>query len=325
MIGNMSAPFQKIFPDELKVPVSSVRALFEAYRTRKQTGVIRLISENAGALYLLLKNGEVLNTYLIIPQGWKHVSLETRDAWINSAGNTYTKFIPLSAQGLLICKLLIEGTAERTETLVRSVDIGEYLDQQKKAPGMSLVHLEWEKSMGAVLFSGSSAPPDSFFISSDNLYDQATIAPLLKPGHPNCEVALFGFDSSVSAWQEYLLRRIFADVCERTLSQFQMLTGRALVNSLVRLIIAFASRCNLNINISSQKVVDNEVFSSPQQAADNYHQLLTEMLVHASGITGSRLLSSTVKEIVETLPAEERAIIKNFPLFAEGYIYERRN
>jgi hypothetical protein len=326
MIGTMCAPFHKVFADEFKIPVFNVRALIEACHVRKQTGLIRLISADEKALYLLVKNGILINSYVVSTQAWEHISPETMDTWIDSAGDMYTKFIPLSVQGLLVCKLLIQNTGGKIETTTQPLNIGEYLEMQKKSTDTSLVYFDWENSTGAVLFCKSSKSPYSIFVSSDVLYDQAGIAPvMLNQENSNYAVTTIGVDQSVPAWQEYLLRRVFADVCEHILVQVQELTGRALVDSLIRLIIVFASRRNLNIDISSRKVVDNELFSSPQQAADNYRLLLTEIFVHFSGITGSRLLSSTIRDIVTNLPVEERAIITTYPLFTEGYIYERRN
>lgn len=325
MIGAVTAPFHKAFADEVKMPAPSIRALIDICRERRQTGVIRLISAGGKSLYLLFKHGDMINSYAVSSQSWKSVLSEQCDAWIDSAGDAHAKFIRLSPQGLLICKLLIQNTAGKIETFTRPADIGKYLESQKKAPDLSLVQLEWENSVGAVLFPEPSESPYSLFVSPETVYDQTDIAPaILEPAQPHCTLISFGFDQTVEAWQEYLLRHVFMDICEHTFSQFQMLTGRSLIDNIIRLILAFASRRSLDIGISSRKVVDSEVFSSPQQAAESYRLLLTEIFLHFSGITGTRLLSSTLREIIANLPAQERALVAAFSLFPEGYIYERR-
>jgi hypothetical protein len=325
MINIVTAPFYKAFADEVKMPVSSIRTLVEICRERRQTGVIRLISPGGKLLYLLIKNGDMINAYAASPPAWKSVFSEQCDAWIDSVGSAYAKFIRLSPQGLLICKLLVQNTVGKIETFLRPTDIGEYLETQKKNPDTSLVQLEWENSLGAVLIHGSSESPYSFFVSSDTLYDQPDVAPaILNPERPHCTVTVFKFDQDVEAWQEYLLRHAFANICEQILSQFQILTGHTLVESIIRLFIAFASRRSLDIGIPSRKVVDSEIFSSAQQAADSYRLLLTEMFLNFSGIMGARLLSSTLKEIISNLPVQERKVVDAFSLFPEGYIFERR-
>jgi hypothetical protein len=327
MIETMSAPFHNVFADEFRIPVSSVRALIESCRARRQTGLVRLVSVEEESLYLLLKNGNVVNSYIVSPQTWKAVSLETWEDWIDSAGDAFARFIPLSIQGLIICKLLIQNTAGKTSTFTSASGISECLEAQKQASDSTLVYLDWKNAAGAVLFAGgASTPPYSLFVSSGSIYDQTDIAPvIIDTEHSKCTATIIHLDPSVDAWQEYLLRRVFTNVCEHILATLQTLTGQALVASLVRLINIFAFRRSLSIEILSRKVVDHELFSSPEQAADNYRLLLTEMLIHFSGITGSRFLSSIIRDIVVNLPVEDHAILKTFPLFVEGYIYERRN
>jgi hypothetical protein len=322
----MSAPLKKVSANEIKIPVPNIRDLIDSCRIRKYTGVIRISSDGEKSLYLLYKNGIVVNSYIFSSEEWKSVSPETWKVWIDSTGAAYTRFIQLSVQGLITFKLLIQSCTGKTQTFASQVRLTEYLETQKNTPVTALVQLEWERAMGAVLLTGPSGTPSSLFISPENLQDQTGIAPsILAPDYANCTVTVFDADRSVEAWQEYLLRRAFADICERTLARFQVVTGRALVESLIRLILAFASRQDLEIGIIARKVEDGECFSSPKQAADAYRLLLTEMFVHFSGITGSRLLSSTLREIDASLPIQEREVVKEFSLFTEGYIYDRRN
>jgi len=325
MINSVTAPFFRTFAGEIKIPVPDIRALVAFCRERKQTGVIRLISNSGEVLYILIKNGNVINSYAISSQTQKPAPSEsTWEVWVDTLPEAHAKFIPLSPQGLLVCKLLIQNTVGEGKICTQPAEISEYLETQEKAPGISLVQLEWEKSAGAVFFSNPVDPPYSLFIAQDSLQDQLGIAPAILSPDPQCTATTFGFDPSIDAWQEYLLRRVFADIYERTFARFQLMTGRALVDSLVRLTIAIASRRHLDISISKYKVIDAEVFSSPQAAADNYRMLLTEMLGHFSGITGSRLLSSTLRETVANLSDQERDIISAFSLLTEGYVYERK-
>lgn len=325
MIGVVTIPFRNIFADELKMPAATILTLIDTCRESKQTGMLRLLAEGGGMLYLLLKSGAVINSYIVSSKTLEPALSDQWAAWLDAAGGAHVRLIPLSSLGLLMCKLLIQNSVGKTEVLARSVDLDEYLKSQKKVPDVSLVQLDWENSMGAALFSGESESPYSLYVSSETLYDQLEIAPtILNPQRLNCTATVFCYDPSLGAWQEYLLRRVFANICERTLSRFQMVTGRSLVDSLIRLTLAFASRQNLNIGISSYKVVDGEIFSSPDKAAIGYRLLLTEMFSHFSGITGTRLLSSTLREIVAELPVQERAIVDAFSLLSEGYVYDRR-
>jgi hypothetical protein len=326
MINAMGAPFYRAFSDELKIPAANIRALVVSCFERKQTGVIRLISDNDELLYLLIKKGSLINSYLASAQTRKVVLAEVDwGSWIDAIPEAYTKFIPLSLQGLFICKLLIQNTGGESKVFIQPNGIEKHLETLWNTPGVSLVQLDWKNSTGAVFISGAPAPPYSLFISPEVLQDQPNIASaILNPDNQQCTATTFWFDPFVDAWQEYLLRKSFADIYEKILTRFQIITGHAMVDSLVRLTIAIASRHHLEINIVKNNIVDDEVFSSAEQAAENYRMLLTEMFMHFAGITGSRLLSATLREIVTNLPAQERTTISTFSLLTEGYIYERK-
>jgi hypothetical protein len=109
------------------------------------------------------------------------------------------------------------------------------------------------------------------------------------------------------------------------LVRFELMTGRALVDSLVRLVSVCAARNNLDITISSRKVVDNEVFPSSWDAAQGYRKILREMFSHFSSVVGSRLLSLTMQEIVASLPELERSAISASELLPEGYVNESKS
>lgn len=326
MIIAMYGTLHKVFAGEQKKTVADIWALIHASHENKQTGVVRLVSERGETLYLFLKRGSVINSYVVASRAVESLTSEQWNGWINSVDSAYAKSIPLSPQGMLIYKLLIQNVEGKPEAITGPAEIAGFFETQKQTPDASLVKLEWENSMGAVLLLGPSSSPYSLFVSSEYLYDQTGIAPaILNPEHPSCSATVFGADQSVKAWQEVLLRSIFGHVSENVLSRIQMVTGRAVVDSLTRLIVTFASRRGLDIRISSLKVVDGEVFPSPQQAADHYQLLFTEMFMRLSGIIGPRLTTSTLWEVDASLSAQERAVISTFSLLSKGYIYERKS
>lgn len=283
-------------------------------------------AEAGRSLVLFLKRGEVVNAFLVSPQTYENISPEQWNARIDAAAGAQTRLILLSAQGVLMAKLLIQNTGGKSETFTHPIDVNEVLETQRKAALTSLVRLDWEAATGAVAYYRSAETRYSLYLSTDAVEEQTGVVPALAASNrQNCRVTVFGAGPSVGAWQEYLLRRAFTDICEGILYQFQTLAGRNVVDSLIRLILVFASRRNLNINFVSRKVVDEEFFSSPQEAADHYRPLLTEMLAHCSGISGSRLLSSALREIINILPEQERMAIHDFSLLNEGYIYERNH
>ena len=319
----MNAIFYTVSAAEIKISVDEIQVLTESFRELQRTGLIRLAYDSERYLYLFIKRGKVLNAYLIASESKEPLPLENWVDWMKSAGDAYAKIIPLSSFGVLISKLLIQSENGEKEIFDHPSQLSEYCASCNESPKLSLIQLSWDNAMGAVFFSGVEKLPYSLFVSQEIIHDEAGVNDIFfKWNEPRCTVTTFTPVLSADAWQEYYLRQSFADICNRTLSRFESMTGRALVDSLVRLVSIFASKNNLDINISSRKLIDREVFSSPQEAAQNYRQFLGEMFSHFSVVIGSRLLALTLREIVTSLPEYECEIIRRFELLPEGYFYE---
>ena len=305
---------------ETKIPVDRIQALIESFRERQRTGLIRLAYNSEKYLYLFFKRGEVLNTYFIEADARELISSDYWAKWINSAGDAYAKVAPLSSFGLFISKLLIQSNNGKMEFLYNQAQLSEYFTVFARQPELCLLQFDWNNAMGAVLFPGEEMEPYSLFLSQETIFDGTGISQsIFKWNEPRCTATTFMPGLSIDAWQEYYLRKSFADICNHTIGRFEVMTGRGLVDSLVRLVAIFASKNNLDIMILSRRLIDHEVFSSPQDAAQSYRQILKEVFGHFSAVVGSRLLALTLREIVATLPENERETIHAFKLLPEGY------
>jgi len=303
--------------------LDSIQILIESFHGHQRTGLIRLAYNSEKYLYLLFKHGEVFNTYLVIKDSQELLSAERWMEWVNSAGDAYAKVIPLSAFGLFVSKLLIQSVDGTKETFLQPNQLSEYFVSLGETNQLCLSQLNWDNAMGAVFFSGVDKTSHSLFVADETILDEPGVNRIFsKWDEPHCIVTTFVPDLSNAAWQEYYLRKSFAEICNRMIGRFEIMTGRSLIDSLVRLIAIFASRNNLDINILSRKLIDHEVFSSPEDAAQNYRKILKEMFSHFSVIVGTRLLASTLREIVMSFPDHERKIIRTFELFPEGYLYD---
>jgi hypothetical protein len=315
--------FAPIYPDEIQISVSRIQILVNSYSERKRTGIIRLGYPSKKYLQLLFKRGELLNTYLVSPETSEPLLPGQWMKWAESAGDAYTKVVPLSTFGLFVSKLLITSAVGEMENFSRPAQLSEYIALLGKKAEPSLIQVDWDHAMGGLLFSGSQSDAHSIFLSQDTIVDEDGIHKNFSLwNETHCTVATIIPDSSVDVWQEYYLRRAFSEICGLMLSRFEVMTGRALVDSLVRLVSICAARNNLDIVVLSRKAIDHEVFCSPQDAAQNYRQILNEMSSHFSAVVGSRLLSSTMQEIVTHLSEHERAVIRTFELLPQGYFYE---
>lgn len=318
----MTAPL--LVTDGPKLSAMEMQALLESCRARQGTGVFVSEVDGDKTQVLYLKRGEVVTTGLASAQAYENIPVDAWRADTKSLAAAQARWIPLSAQGTLLVKLLLQNPGGKTEAFTQAGEIGKILEQQQKIPAVSLVKLQWESALGAVVCCGLADARYSLYLSPEAAQEQVGVLPvLMSPSLSNYRATVSGADPSMAAWQEYLLRRAFTDICEGVLSRLQTVAGRAVADSLLRLAQVFVSRRNLDIHFEARKVVDEEFFASPQESAGYYRSLLADILIHCAGISGARLLSATLQEIVTSWPAQERAVVENFSLLNKGYAYER--
>lgn len=318
----MSVLFNTIFPGEIKIPPVHIRQLIDSYHARQRTGLVRLGYSAEKQLYFLFKRGNILNVYLVTPETWEGMTPEQGVDWMASAGEAHAKSVAISSFGLLMTKLLLQSHNRTENMAVKRNDLLEYLERLHEKNDVTLLHLEWTDATGMVFFERNANSHFHFASKDAFLEERGGLKILSEWDEPQCNLTMLSPDLGVEAWQEYYMRRVFTKICEEQLNRFEKLAGRTLVDSLVRLVVVFASHQGLDISITSKKLDDHEVFSSPQAAAQNYNLLLGEIFKHFSAVIGPRLHTGMLKEITKSLPLRERQILHQFELLPQGYLHE---
>ncbi|GAB4545923.1 MAG: hypothetical protein Fur002_20530 [Anaerolineales bacterium] len=303
------------------MPVANIQALLDSYQERRRTGVVRLAYALQKQLFFFFKRGKTLNAYLVTPERWELQTLEQSVSWALEAGDAYTQSAALSTFGALMTKLSVEARGE-TPIKVERAALNEYFQNIQAQGQPAFLRLAWQNSAGAAFFAPNSTPHIQF-LARDVLIDEpGSLKTFLDWEEDSCMTQLFTPDLTANAWQEYFLRLAFANIFESLMKRFEVLTGRALIDSLARMVSAFAAHQNLNVSVKARKLEDNEFFSTPQESAQKYRFLLVEIFTHFSAVIGPRLHEITVREIVSRLSPFERQVIRQFDLLPKGYVNE---
>jgi hypothetical protein len=231
------------------------------------------------------------------------------------SGQAYARLIPLSSFALEMCQLAIESAADQTETIPAS-NLRASLDKEwNQTVNPMLLHLGWEAAEGLVFFQGGRLEGHSVFFSADRLLDEAGISPTFSFwSEPEARVTSYQINLDLPAWQEYTLRRAFAEICEQALLRYEQITGRAIVDSIVRSLILYTSRQSLEINMAARHVINQEFFSTPQAGAEVYRALLKIMLDQVSQIIGSKLSLSIISDVTAGLRFDEFKVARDFSI-----------
>lgn len=314
----MRAIFNPVSPDEFQLPRSQALILIESSRDLKRTELLRLGYSFDKYLYFLFMRGQLINVYHVTPE--KTISLPPEQGLeqVRTSQDAFARVVPLTYWGLFISKLLLTSNPRVKESFTNSAQFSKYVSLFTLKNEPALMQINWEHATGALFFPGVPEVPHSIFISHQAVFDEAGLGSLLfqKAGQ-SCLVTTFDSDPAADAWQEYYLRRVFAQMLNRLFSRFEDMTGRALVDSLVRFVAHYAARNDLDIGIVSRKLADHEVFPSPQIAAGHYRSILDEISGHFASVAGPRLLSLTLQDLMMEFSGQERQLIRTFELFSE--------
>ncbi len=312
----MTLPFQTIYPDEIKLPPARIESLAATHRERQRTGLIRLAYSTARQIYLLFRRGAVLNGYSVNEDSCQR--LENWRETIASLPEAYARLIPLSTFALQLFKLCAEGQSEHAAQM-NAIELRASLAGTWRLSGEpALYHLSWKTAEGLIFYAGVKREEYSVFFMPARLVDEPGITDsIVRWGDPQVSVTSFSMNISQPAWQEYFLRRTFADICERAFLRYEKITGRAVVDSAIRSLVVAASRQSAEINITGRQLMDREIFPAPQAAAGTYREILKTMHEQIAAIVGARLSFAILSEIVAELPKIEYQIARQFALLPE--------
>jgi hypothetical protein len=321
MIIDMVAVFSTIHSNETITSTPEIHASIEAFRVRRQTGLMRLSYSPIDNLYLFFNRGKAISS-IFTASG--ETQLLRQDQWqdkIQTAGDAYAKTISLSPLGLLLTGISLQMQDAQPEEIASSGDVAAFFKSKNRLVGSSLFQFNWHSSAGLVFFPDNRESPHSVYVSKEIVLDEIGVSRVFHVWEDtDCKASVYFPDSSVDLWQEYRLRRLFACICKPVLERFELLTGRALMDSLIRLMMIFASEHDLDISISSRSLVNREVFFSSELAAHKYQMYLNEIFQHCSAVIGPRLLASVLREILSELPEVERGLLKTYSLVPRGII-----
>lgn len=315
----METIFDTLFTSEKRRSSAEILAWMRSIQEAETTGIMRLFNPPNDRMILHHYRG---NWFLSYTNSVKVLGLEDLAVEITRRGDMYLKFIPLSTHGLIHSNLLLCAEYQQQGYGFRSPgDVPWAAENHSRKTDPYLVKMNWENAAGSILFNGVSNLPHSLFISENLILDEPGIStPILqRKDDPSCVVTLFSSDADLEAWQELRLRYSFKILCDRMLERYELIAGRAILESFARVFAAFTDSKKLDISVSKRQLVNNEFFRSPGEAADDYRTILNEFLDQFSVVIGPRLLASNLSEIFAALSIDTREILNYYNILPEEY------
>lgn len=306
----MDTIFDNVFANESKKPPSEIQDWMNSIQNAQKTGVMWLYGPPHEKIVLHVDRGN-----------WVYSDPENEAGNIVISKDMFAKFIPLTSHGLIHSNLLVQAELQQRKNEFNASEYPWETRNSDAGTDPYLIKLKWRHASGSILFNGVSSLPHSLFFTENLTLDESGIStPILqRRNDPSCIVTVFSPDSSLDAWQELRMRQSFKLLCDRMLERFELLAGRAIVDTFARVMVAFTVSHNLDISIIKRQLTNHEFFPTAQEAAQNYRLILRELTDHFYAVIGPRLLALNLREITSSLSPENQKLLKTYNILQEEY------
>lgn len=220
------------------------------------------------------------------------------------------RIISLPVDAIRLCKLMTELPRPSSNLVLKSAHLKQKIEEWAGSAQGQLVDCQWEHAKGTLFLPGhgASAYPIIFLNEFQILVGQDAWLAIDSWQEPDCQVTLTSGDETIAALQEHRLHLAFSSMIGHIQKRYNDLVGARLLENLNHDFNQAASAQDWHIKASSRHVLDNQIFSSPEQACSAYKLLLTLCLRHIETVIGPKYTSMLTSEALERLDPLSRAI-----------------
>jgi hypothetical protein len=299
------------------LPAGQLSAAILACQKDLQTGLVD-VDFPRKRYHLLFARGELVNVY----RGGDLIERVDPVVWSASLNGSKPpasfRALALTPQAIRIVKILIEQTGDTRYVAPGGQELEAQLASWAKHPVPALAHIRWPSAEALALFPGAGISPlYTLFVTADQmLHSAGTLKVFYGWKEAYHSAALFSSEPRTIAWTEYLLHYSFTNLVTQLLEHFEELTGRILLNNIIRDINFTSTAHGWGVLIHQAGTTDQTIFSSPQAAVEVYSRLIEAIFGHIESVLGVDLLGLLVREAVLRLPKPCRVVLKEYLLIS---------
>lgn len=297
---NMSANllFPSDFTETHSIDREALPEAIQRFQADMQTGVVKVQAPTWPVHYLLFVRGGLVNVYRC---GEKMDRIGAGD-WLQnlneSSPSARLNTLALTPQAVRLVKILVEQDEIPLQALPKETSLQEHIERLMKYPAPALVHITWPGANGLALFPGlGKAARYTLFISPDQVFHSPGSMGVLYGWPEACtSVRLLTSNALTPAWTEYLLHFSFSAMVGHLLERLAEISDRILLSTIIRDINFTTAAHGWNISIATNSIVDQAVFSTPEEAAEVYSRLLELIFHHVDSVVGANMVAVLLRE-----------------------------
>lgn len=295
-----------------------------SYRERLAHGLLEIDNVGGGSLTFLFAAKKILTVYARNAAGL--ISLAPDDWQAAISPTSKSKYLPaaLRFSPATFRMVQIRLAQEReTETLLNqpAQTLAERLAAWSQCLEPTLLHIRWTNADALIMLRGAKQKnvEVALFSGGQEMPGKTELADLVE--WPENEYSLTILKQiKNSAWDTYLLQSAFACMVEALLQRYSEVTGRVLVNSVVRCFNVEAASKDLDINLTNAQIQDKSVFVDPSEASPIYRALLEHTLAHIESLIGRNLVSLILKDTLADMTDVCLQPLINQQIIPEAYV-----
>lgn len=183
----------------------------------------------------------------------------------------------------------------------------------------TLFHIVWESAEGFVLVAGRDIPLRHAIIMTKDEVKEGPVAldQITAWNEAACNIMVHRGNIQSQAWFEVHLNILVEYYSSQMLYQYEQLTGKVIIRSILWKIHTMAVEAGWNIETHSSAIRDATVFPTARDAGDNYKKIIAEIVAHVEPIIGHALTQNILMQSFNSTRGVYKTIAEVFELLGE--------
>jgi hypothetical protein len=266
------------------------------------TGLGLVEIPEGGELKFLIQLGQVVEILRSDSQGRQSLPGTAWAETLAGLENAQVSLIPAPGRWLTCERASFGLPPRQIDENLSAVELGKRLAPLNVHESASLLHLRWSASQAYLLVPGGKLNLRQAILLKDRQARHLSESELFQEigrGLCQCTVYQGGLESDI--WITLHLNLLFEFLCGHLLAQYGYLTGKVMVNSIVKNVLIYASQHDWDLTAASGCLSDQTCFSSQAEAKEAYQSMLHLIRRQMQSMAGTNIVSMIYNQGLDRL------------------------
>ena len=284
----------------------------------KGTGIIQITSGKQAEITLLTQHGGIPHGYLKTKEHHRRILNEEWQQLLETEAECSVIFNPRPSETLLLQKILLEYQGRVEEKSFLTSQLASLIHAGEKKQNASIQHIRWQRAEAFVISSGTELlQRKAILLTNDMLLEiPDTLQQIFSWHETECIATTYEGNIESPTWLEVYLNSLFEWTCSHILEQYGYLTGRIMINSVIRNLLSKAKNEDWELTGTEGRILDHTIFASPAEAGKAYRVMLKNIYKSIEPIIGPVLVISIQRQLDSLCKGNYSSIARMYELFS---------